>query len=92
MNMKLEQSAFIFPNQQEQQEKVSEFLCPEKKVKEKARDKDYPNFTRMNVRIPNDLYDRLKQIPKRRYISINALIVSLLENWIDETEKSLNNK
>lgn len=91
MNMKLEQSAFIFP-QQEQQEKECDFLCPEKRVKEKKRDKDYPEFTRMGIRLPNDLYDRLKAIPKMKYISTNALIVSLLENWIEETEKSLNDK
>ena len=45
-------------------------------------------MTNTNLRIPDELYEKLKEIAKLEDRSINSQIVHIIRKYIDEYEKS----
>ena len=50
---------------------------------EKKRTKEYVN---RSVRMPADLWDKIKRISGRNYRSLNSQFIKIVEDWLDERD------
>ena len=50
---------------------------------EKKKSKEYVN---RSVRMPADLWDKIKRISGRNYRSLNSQFIKIVEDWLDERD------
>ena len=50
---------------------------------EKKKSKEYVN---RSVRMPADLWDKIKRISGRNYRSLNSQFIKIVEDWLDDRD------